>query len=136
MWRLKTVRKRLAFAGPKHRATSVQTTRNFSTASKGHSHSFVLLSPYPLSEILCTGPPVIDAEQLFSDADTPSSKTLREIRQGLSEWGFFVLVNHGVNDGMINTMHQFSRDFFALPLDQKNTCRRSKDNARGFYDNE
>ncbi|KAJ8754347.1 hypothetical protein K2173_002798 [Erythroxylum novogranatense] len=41
------------------------------------------------------------------------------IRQACTEYGFFYLVNHGVEDELVEKVFQESRKFFSLPLDEK-----------------
>ena len=52
------------------------------------------------------------------------------------DWGFFQVVDHGVQDSVTAGMHRAMRDFFAQPLPAKRAIMRSADNPWGFYDQE
>ncbi|KAJ4831606.1 hypothetical protein Tsubulata_015292 [Turnera subulata] len=66
-------------------------------------------------ETCCTAAklPIID----LSSPDRNS--TANSIRQACVEYGFFYLVNHGVEEELLGRVFEGSRKFFALPLDEK-----------------
>jgi len=51
-------------------------------------------------------------------------------------YGFFQIVNHGISTELIDRYLFQCRRYFALPLDTKLKWKRSKDNARGFFNDE
>ena len=53
-----------------------------------------------------------------------------------SAWGFFQLVQHPVDPKLREEFLRETRRFFELPYAAKDTIRRRKDNARGFFDDE
>lgn len=77
-------------------------------------------------------PPVIDLARLETQPDAVA----RDVFDACSQWGFFQLVNHGVDDELRRQFDNQTRAFFALPDDAKHALRRSAANARGFYDDE
>jgi len=74
--------------------------------------------------------PVIDAARLSA----PDS--LRAVDQACREWGFFQIVDHGIEGEVIDALHGAMRAFFALPLETKRAVERSAENPWGFYDRE
>ncbi|XP_021893679.1 2-oxoglutarate-Fe(II) type oxidoreductase [Carica papaya] len=45
--------------------------------------------------------------------------TANSIRQACTKYGFFYLVNHGVEEGLLEKVFEESRKFFLLPLEEK-----------------
>ncbi|KAK9817991.1 hypothetical protein WJX72_005406 [[Myrmecia] bisecta] len=81
--------------------------------------------------------PVIDAGSCFApDGPQPSAELSRQIREACEQWGFFQLINHGVSPAYLQRQHEASGTFFSLPLDLKLQCKRSADNARGYFNDE
>ena len=74
--------------------------------------------------------PVVDAARL-SD---PTS--LRTVDEACREWGFFQVVNHGIEGDVIHALQREMRAFFALPIEVKREVERSAENPWGFYDRE
>jgi len=74
--------------------------------------------------------PIIDAARL------PDPVSLRAVDQACREWGFFQVVNHGIDGEVINALHREMRAFFASPLEAKRAVERSAENPWGFYDRE
>ncbi|HEY5658498.1 MAG TPA: 2OG-Fe(II) oxygenase family protein [Myxococcota bacterium] len=74
--------------------------------------------------------PVIDASKL------PGASALRAIDHACRDWGFFQVVNHGIDGEAILALQREMRAFFDLPLDVKRLVERSADNPWGFYDRE
>ena len=68
-------------------------------------------------------PPVIDLAG--SDAAVAS-----EVASACEEWGFFQVVNHGVDAGVTARWEAQMRAFFALPTAEKAAIRRHAGNAR------
>ncbi|XP_050227004.1 2-oxoglutarate-Fe(II) type oxidoreductase hxnY-like [Mercurialis annua] len=52
------------------------------------------------------------------------------IRQGCAEYGFFYLINHGIEKGLIAKVFEESKKFFSLPLSDK--MRLIRQNHRGY----
>uniref|UniRef100_A0A7N0TF42 Fe2OG dioxygenase domain-containing protein n=1 Tax=Kalanchoe fedtschenkoi TaxID=63787 RepID=A0A7N0TF42_KALFE len=81
------------------------------------------------------GLPVIDLAKALS-SPTPSDlrKTVSEIRDACRDWGFFQVVNHGVDAAVRERVEAAARRFFALPLEEKRKVRRDEVNPLGYYD--
>jgi len=53
-----------------------------------------------------------------------------------AQWGFFHVVNHGIDPQLIAALQLRSREFFSLPLPAKQRVSRTLDNPFGYYDRE
>ncbi|KAL7169634.1 hypothetical protein ACSBR2_034636 [Camellia fascicularis] len=72
--------------------------------------------PPPATEINI---PVIDLSDLFSPDRSIRSATARLISRACREWGFFQVVNHGVSHELMKRNREVWREFFELPLEEK-----------------
>ncbi|KAJ4712702.1 2-oxoglutarate (2OG) and Fe(II)-dependent oxygenase superfamily protein [Melia azedarach] len=68
--------------------------------------------------------PIID----LSSPDRPS--TAKSIRQACIDYGFFYLVNHGVEEELLSQMLSESRKFFSLPVEDK--MKLARKDHRGY----
>ncbi|TVU34684.1 hypothetical protein EJB05_16529 [Eragrostis curvula] len=57
--------------------------------------------------------PVVDVGEL------PRDDELNKLRLACEEWGFFQVVNHGIADELLDEMEKVTREFFMLPLEEK-----------------
>ncbi len=80
--------------------------------------------------------PVVDIGVLGSDDEHERRGAVQEIADACTEFGFFQIVNHGVSSSLLESVWVRTRQFFALPRDEKLAISRSKDNPRGYYDRE
>ena len=74
--------------------------------------------------------PVIDIGRL---RDRP---TLEALDRACREWGFFQIVNHGIEQSSIDRVMAEARAFFSQPIERKRAISRSAENPWGFYDRE
>ena len=77
--------------------------------------------------------PVIDLTPL---REGDYAACAQAVAEACAEWGFFQVVNHGVDPALCVARDEQMRAFFALPIEEKRAIRRSADNARGFFDDE
>jgi len=87
------------------------------------------------SPISGAGPiPVIDLGRVargeFHDDDVAA------LRDACAFPGFFHVVNHGLSDEVLRGFEAAMRRFFALPTATKRRVKRTRDNSRGFADDE
>eukprot|EP00884_Botryococcus_braunii_P020126 jgi/Botrbrau1/6798/Bobra.0153s0001.1 len=85
------------------------------------------------------GVPVIDGSDLcksFEDGSLSHNPIVSQIRDACTRWGFFQLVNHGIPSEGLILLQEEAKRFFSLPLEKKVTCKRSVDNAWGFFNDE
>ncbi|MGD8808929.1 MAG: 2OG-Fe(II) oxygenase family protein [Gammaproteobacteria bacterium] len=62
--------------------------------------------------------------------------TLGELDDACREWGFFQVVNHGIDEAALARTLDHARTFFGLPSEQKRAISRTAENSWGFYDKE
>src|SRR5258705_1281416 len=58
------------------------------------------------------------------------------VARACAEWGFFHLVGHGLDAGLLAGAMAQARGFFAAPAQAKRALGRSRDNPWGYYDRE
>jgi isopenicillin N synthase-like dioxygenase len=64
--------------------------------------------------------PVIDLKNLFSKKSSDIEKIANEFINAYSAIGFSYITNHGIDDAIISDVFNASREFHALPLNEKN----------------
>lgn len=74
--------------------------------------------------------PVIDIQCL----DEPD--TLAALDGACRDWGFFQVVNHGIEPEVLTNLAGKMREFFGKPRDLKRTIERTRENPWGFFDEE
>ncbi len=74
--------------------------------------------------------PIIDIQRL----DEPT--TLQALDSACRNWGFFQVVNHGIDPDILETLSERSLAFFAMPREAKQTIARTADNPWGYFDQE
>ena len=83
--------------------------------------------------------PVIDMaaySKARAASEPPPAALVEEVAVACEQWGFFQVVNHGLDAGLRARAEEQQRLFFALPRDVKQGLRRTADNSRGWYDDE
>lgn len=82
-------------------------------------------------------PPIIDIASIIHPEDHEIQQivsTLEEIREASRRWGFYNVINHGIDQGLIDRMFEESKNFFDAPYELKDSVRRNVNNSRGFAD--
>ncbi|EMC96151.1 hypothetical protein BAUCODRAFT_575837 [Baudoinia panamericana UAMH 10762] len=79
-------------------------------------------------------PPVLDFSSFWSGDSEKRAALINALRKACEDKGFFQLVNHGISDSLQRSIIQASKDFFALPLEEKLKCdgAKSKPSRRGY----
>ena len=78
----------------------------------------------------------LDALQQLKPGEAPPAALVEEVASACAEWGFFQVINHGVDRELCMRAEEQQRQFFALPAASKEPIRRSAANARGWYNDE
>ncbi|KAI4375597.1 hypothetical protein MLD38_013450 [Melastoma candidum] len=65
------------------------------------------------------GIPVIDQSVLVWGGPDEKSRMIRNLGMACQEWGFFMVINHGVPEGLMGAMEAVTREFFDLPEEEK-----------------
>ncbi|KAL2254455.1 protein DMR6-LIKE OXYGENASE 1-like [Sesamum indicum] len=63
--------------------------------------------------------PIVDFAHLVSGTPDQRTKVLRNLDKACREWGFFVLVNHGIPDTLLKAIIEASLEYFELPEEDK-----------------
>ncbi|KAK1284972.1 Protein SRG1 [Acorus calamus] len=74
--------------------------------------------------------PTIDLAALRQGLD--DHKAMEGIQKACREWGFFILVNHGVEPELMRAMRGVWRRFFYLPIEEKKRYANSPATYEGF----
>ncbi|XP_027120142.2 protein LATERAL BRANCHING OXIDOREDUCTASE 1-like [Coffea arabica] len=86
------------------------------------------------------GIPLIDLSVLNSPdssvSDDNLARLVSEIADASQKWGFFQVINHGVQSEYREKFFLASRKFFALPKEEKLKVKRDEVNPFGYYDTE
>lgn len=82
------------------------------------------------------GVPVIDIADLVAGGRDPAQASIRAIAEAAERWGFFQVVNHGIDLGQIEQVWRETRAFFAQPMADKESILRDRENPWGYYNNE
>ncbi|XP_038887395.1 protein DMR6-LIKE OXYGENASE 2-like [Benincasa hispida] len=83
------------------------------------------------------GIPTIDLSPIFNSpgGDFPDD-LVRQIASASSEWGFFLVVNHGVPSEKRRRIEATAREFFGQSLEEKRKVRRDEGVVTGYFDTE
>ncbi|TVU25981.1 hypothetical protein EJB05_28505, partial [Eragrostis curvula] len=100
-------------------------------------NAFVLASEHrPKAVAEATGVPVIDLSPLCMSSESVEELAI-DVGKACREWGFFLVVGHGVPKGTVLQAVEAGRAFFALPAGQKLALRRTQESPLvGYYDAE
>nr|A0A0B6CGH9.1 RecName: Full=Oxoglutarate-dependent flavonoid 7-O-demethylase 1; Short=ObF7ODM1; AltName: Full=2-oxoglutarate-dependent dioxygenase 1; Short=ObDIOX1; AltName: Full=8-hydroxysalvigenin 7-O-demethylase; AltName: Full=Gardenin B 7-O-demethylase [Ocimum basilicum]AJI44435.1 oxoglutarate-dependent flavone 7-O-demethylase [Ocimum basilicum] len=79
----------------------------------------------PLTQI-----PVIDMQALLHPNSFEAE--LNSLHKACKQWGFFQLINHGVEAAVMEKMKLEMQEFFNLPLEEKQKFRQSADDMEGY----
>ncbi|XP_012846001.1 PREDICTED: gibberellin 2-beta-dioxygenase 8-like [Erythranthe guttata] len=66
--------------------------------------------------------PVIDLVGLTSEDEGERAECAAEIARASSEWGFFQVVNHGINHKLLRDMRREQIELFNAPFSKKSSC--------------
>ncbi|KIV87745.1 hypothetical protein PV11_03269 [Exophiala sideris] len=64
-------------------------------------------------------PPVIDFSPFYGNDTAAKDVLVKQVRDACLAKGFFQIVNHGIPEDLQQAMFEQSKDFFSLPIDQK-----------------
>ncbi|KAK4421121.1 protein SRG1 [Sesamum alatum] len=74
--------------------------------------------------------PVIDMQKLLDKCSMDSE--LQALHDACQKWGFFQLINHGVDVAVVEKMKLEVQEFFNLPLEEKNKFRQEEGDLQGY----
>ncbi|KAK6797251.1 hypothetical protein RDI58_004953 [Solanum bulbocastanum] len=77
--------------------------------------------------------PVIDMQRLINSSDHDSMNLeLNKLHLAAKEWGFFQLINHGVDSSLVEKIKNEIKELFNLPLEEKKKFEQSSGQLDGF----
>lgn len=76
--------------------------------------------------------PVIDIQTLISGDHMHSDSELDRLHYACKEWGFFQVINHGVNNKELEEFKSEVFKFLKLPMEEKKKLWQQPDNHEGF----
>ncbi|TMW82056.1 hypothetical protein EJD97_006933 [Solanum chilense] len=76
--------------------------------------------------------PVIDVKKLLENGDIDDDSELVRLHLACKEWGFFQLVNHGVNSSLMKKVKSEIRAFFDLPMEEKTKFEQEEGDLEGY----
>jgi len=82
------------------------------------------------------GVPVIDIAELVAGGRDPALESIGAIARAAERWGFFQVVNHGIDKALIRNVWLEASNFFAQPMKDKEAILRDRENPWGYYNNE
>ncbi|PIN10456.1 Iron/ascorbate family oxidoreductase [Handroanthus impetiginosus] len=91
-----------------------------------HDHHLGLSDVSSLPEI-----PVINMEKLLHDSDLIESE-LQLLHSACQEWGFFQLINHGVDSTVVEKMKSEIQEFFNLSIEEKKRFSQAEGDVEGY----
>lgn len=76
--------------------------------------------------------PLIDLDGFLSKDPSASEEASRLVGDACQKHGFFLVVNHGVDAGLISDAHKYMDKFFGLPLSEKQRAQRKLGEHCGY----
>ncbi|RZC49698.1 hypothetical protein C5167_018134 [Papaver somniferum] len=76
--------------------------------------------------------PVIDIENLLSPEPIIGKLELDRLHSACKEWGFFQVVNHGVDASLVDSVKSEIQGFFNLSMDEKTKYEQEDGDVEGF----
>ncbi|XP_028790839.1 flavanone 3-dioxygenase 2 [Neltuma alba] len=73
-----------------------------------------------VADELAASLPVIDLSLLTSTDPVIHAGAVRELGRACQDWGFFLLINHGISESLIEDVVKKSLEFHNLPFEEKN----------------
>ncbi|CAA3033527.1 SRG1 [Olea europaea subsp. europaea] len=63
--------------------------------------------------------PVVDLSKLFKGNKDEFLNEILKLTVSCQEWGFFQVINHGIDVELLNSIEKVAMDFFMMPLEEK-----------------
>ncbi|CAI9782424.1 unnamed protein product [Fraxinus pennsylvanica] len=75
--------------------------------------------------------PILDLS-LLNSSTPEAEEELRKLRLGFSSCGYFQAINHGIDTSFLDEVHDVTRKFFKLPMEEKKKYARDADDIDGY----
>ncbi|KAL5996035.1 hypothetical protein ACLOJK_026108 [Asimina triloba] len=76
--------------------------------------------------------PVIDMWKLAHGTEEQSKLEMSNLVLACKEWGFFQVINHGIETQMLESMEKVAMEFFMLPLEEKEKYPMAPGTVQGY----
>ncbi|KAF2319100.1 hypothetical protein GH714_013281 [Hevea brasiliensis] len=76
--------------------------------------------------------PIVDLGGLYGKDDTLRASILGEISIACHDWGFFQVINHGIKPELLDRGREIWREFFHLPMEEKQKYANSPKTYEGY----
>ncbi|KAK9145147.1 hypothetical protein Sjap_005050 [Stephania japonica] len=76
--------------------------------------------------------PVIDLQKLLHHDPCISSHEMAKFHMACKDWGFFQLIDHGVDEELMSRMMSNAEEFFNLPLEEKKAYAQLPQSFQGY----
>ncbi|XP_057959652.1 protein SRG1 [Malania oleifera] len=81
----------------------------------------------------CVDIPIIDLSKLVNDSKYELQQNeILKLKASCEEWGFFQVINHGVEIGVLESIEKLAMDFFMLPLKEKQKYPMAPGTIQGY----
>jgi len=75
--------------------------------------------------------PAIDLGLLLSSSEN-GREELSKLHSALSTWGVVQVMNHGITEAFLDKIYELTKQFFALPTEEKQKCAREIGRVQGY----
>ncbi|KAK9136949.1 hypothetical protein Sjap_007543 [Stephania japonica] len=76
--------------------------------------------------------PIVDLSNLFEGDEDQFQRELIKLGTSCQEWGFFQVVNHGIDKELLERMEKLTKEFFMLPLEEKKKYTMEPGTIQGY----
>ncbi|KAL0414708.1 UNVERIFIED_CONTAM: protein SRG1 [Sesamum radiatum] len=73
----------------------------------------------PTLDYSCTNIPVVDLSKLFQGSKDEFYSEILNLMISCKEWGFFQVINHGIDLELLERIEKVAMEFFMMPLEEK-----------------
>ncbi|KAK9676107.1 hypothetical protein RND81_11G054600 [Saponaria officinalis] len=75
---------------------------------------------------------IIDFSNLMSSSSNIANEELKKLRSFSTSWGCFQVINHGMSTEYLDEVRNIIKNFFTLPVEEKEKYSKTPDNPQGY----
>ncbi|XP_058209247.1 protein SRG1 [Rhododendron vialii] len=76
--------------------------------------------------------PVVDLSKLVKGSQDEFQKEISKLAVSCEEWGFFQVINHGIDLDLLESIEKVGKEFFMLPLEEKQKYPMAPGTVQGY----
>ncbi|GAV73137.1 2OG-FeII_Oxy domain-containing protein/DIOX_N domain-containing protein [Cephalotus follicularis] len=76
--------------------------------------------------------PIIDFSKLTSGKRDECQNEIKQLATACKDWGFFQVINHGIDLSLLESIEKVAEDFFMLPLEEKQKYPMAPGTVQGY----